>query len=160
MDKKEIKLSYNLYHDVSEMRPEDAELLEQAKEALKSSYSPYSKFPVGAAVKLANGKIIKGSNQENSAYPSGLCAERVALFSAGSQYPGVAIESIAIAASSPHIDATISPCGACRQVMLEYESLSNEDMKIFMHGENKEIMEINRVSDLLPFGFTNQRLKE
>jgi len=160
MDKKEIKLAYNIYSDVSDMKTDDAELLREAKEALKSSYSPYSNFPVGAAVKLANGKIIRGSNQENSAYPSGLCAERIALFAAGSQYPGVAIESIAIAISSPHTEAAISPCGACRQVMLEYEDKYKQNMRVIMHGENNSIMEISRVADLLPFGFTNQKLKK
>ncbi len=160
MDKKEIILQYKQYQDVSEMKTEDAELLKQAKEALKSSYSPYSNFPVGAAVKLVNGEIVKGSNQENAAYPSGLCAERVALFSASSQFPGVAVESIAIAISSPHSEAAISPCGACRQVMLESEDLYNQNMRVIMHGEDKGIMEVARVADLLPFGFTNQKLKK
>jgi len=160
MDKKEIKLEYKYYQNDKEMSPDDSHLLQEAKEALKSSYSPYSQFPVGAAVKLANGKIVRGSNQENSAYPSGLCAERVAIFSASSQYPGVAIESIAIAISSPHLEAPISPCGACRQVMLEYEDLYDKDMRVIMHGEDKGIMELSRVADLLPFGFTNHKLKK
>ena len=160
MDKKEIKLEYKLYQNDSEMSTADSDLLKEAKEALKSSYSPYSHFPVGAAVRLANGKIVRGSNQENSAYPSGMCAERVALFAAGSLYPSVAIESIAIAASSPHIEAPISPCGACRQVMLEYEDLYKTNMRIIMHGEDNGIMELSRVADLLPFGFTNHKLKK
>ncbi len=160
MDNKEIKLHYKYYINDSEMSRDDATLLQEAKEALKSSYSPYSKFPVGAAVKLANGVVIRGSNQENAAYPSGLCAERIAIFAAGSQYPGVAIESIAIATSSPHIEAPISPCGACRQVMLEYEELHKHNIRVIMHGENKGIMELAKVSDLLPFGFINNKLKK
>jgi len=160
MDKKEIKLEYKYYENDSEMNDDDSYLLNEAKEALKSSYSPYSQFPVGAAVRLVNGEIIRGSNQENSAYPSGLCAERVAIFAAGSLFPGVAIDSIAIAASSPDTESPISPCGACRQVMLEYEDLYKHNIRVIMHGETKGIMELSKVSDLLPFGFTNKRLNK
>jgi cytidine deaminase len=162
MDKKEFKFQYQSYSSLTELTSTDANLLTEAKEAIKTSYSPYSQFAVGAAVLLANGKIVKGSNQENAAYPSGLCAERVALFSAASQYPGIAVESIAIAinAKNHNTDSPIAPCGACRQVMIEYEHLHQHPMRVIMHGEGGNINAIDQARDLLPFDFHADHLKK
>ncbi|QKG80585.1 cytidine deaminase [Tenuifilum thalassicum] len=134
----------------------ERELIEKAKDALSGSYSPYSHFRVGAAVLLENGEVITGSNQENGAYPSGLCAERVALFYAGSKYPNVPIKAMAVVASSGDgiTKNPISPCGACRQVMLEYQNISKKAYPVYMVGENK-IIRVSDVKDLLPFSFTN-----
>ena len=161
MKKREIKIEFSEYDKSSELDKLDAELVEFAKEAVKSSYSPYSKFAVGAAVRLANGVVIKGSNQENGAYPSGLCAERVALFAAGSQYPDVAIEAIAITVNtkSNYHKGPLSPCGACCQVMLESETRSKSDMKIIMHGENDTCYVADNVRSVLPFAFDSDFLK-
>lgn len=162
MEQKEFSLQYSCYKDSSEMEPTDAELLAKAREAVKTSYSPYSKFAVGAAVKLANGQIVMGSNQENAAYPSGLCAERVAMFAAAAQFPNVAMESIAIAIESPHHDTEgpIAPCGACRQVMIEYEHLHQHPMHVIMDAEKGNVVKVNKASDLLPFDFHADHLKK
>lgn len=161
MEKKELKLTYACYKQLSELDVQDQELIVQAQDAIKGSYSPYSHFAVGAAVKLSNGIIIKGSNQENAAYPSGLCAERVALFSAGSKYPGVAIEAIAISVNSPYTESEspLAPCGACRQVMIEYEHLHKKPMRVLMYGRNGDIIIIEKAKDLLPFNFQADYLK-
>ncbi len=162
MEQKEFSLRYTCYDDSSEMKSEEVSLINQAKEAIKTSYSPYSKFAVGAAVKLANGQVVLGSNQENAAYPSGLCAERVALFAAAAQFPGVAIDSIAITVESPEHDTVgpIAPCGACRQVMIEYEHLHNSPMKVIMCGEQGSIVSVDKASSLLPFDFHADQLKK
>ena len=120
MKKQQFISDYTVYEDERELAVDaaaDAELLRQAHEATDNSYVPYSKFHVGAAVRLANGDIVKGNNIENAAYPSGLCAERVALFSAQAQYPDVPVEALAITARSEITDVTdpVAPCGACRQ---------------------------------------------
>jgi cytidine deaminase len=162
MDIKNFNFQYTEFESSKELESADSILLAKAKEAIAGSYSPYSQFAVGAAVRLANGQIVKGSNQENAAYPSGLCAERVALFSASSQYPEVAIEAIAIAAKplGEDSDAAIVPCGACRQAMLEYEHLSQKPMKVFMHGESSTIRFFHSAADLLPFNFIADHLKK
>lgn len=162
MIKKEYTFKYNCYKDTTEMESADAELLNKARQAVKTSYSPYSKFAVGAAVELANGQIVMGSNQENAAYPSGLCAERVAIFAAASQFPNEAIVSIAIAIESPNHDTEepIAPCGACRQVMIEYEHLHNHPMNIIMDAEKGSIVKVNKASELLPFDFHADHLKK
>ena len=120
MQEKKIILNFNSAH-VSDLNKKDKELIVNAKEALVTAYAPYSGFFVGASILLENGEIINGSNQENVAYPSGLCAERVAMFYVGSKFPDVKIEAIAVSVSSKDFEVTdiISPCGACRQVMAE-----------------------------------------
>ena len=119
MKKQKIELSYKIYR-IDELLAEDSQLAKAAKEATRRSYAPYSRFHVGAAVLLENGVTVTGTNQENVAYPSGLCAERTALFYANSQYPDVAVKAMAIATANA--ETVISPCGACRQVMIETES--------------------------------------
>lgn len=153
---KEISLSitYRLYSP-SELCAADAELVEAARQATYSSYAPYSHFSVGAAVRLADGTLLSGSNQENAAYPSGLCAERTTLFYANSRYPEWTIRTLAIAArgsDGAFLTQPISPCGACRQVMLEVQHRHHQPLRILLCG-TEAIVEFNRVEDLLPFSF-------
>ena len=131
-------------------------LAEKAYEALKTSYSPYSHFAVGAALLLKNGEIILGSNQENGAYPSGLCAERVALFYAGATFPNVPVKAIAIAANhnGTPTDNPVAPCGGCRQVMIETRTIGKEPITLIMVGK-KRVVVVDDVSHMLPFSFTN-----
>ena len=137
-----------------ELLSEEKIIVDRAKEATFRAYAPYSKFRVGAAALLANGEVISGNNQENVAFPSGLCAERTTLFYAHSQYPGEAVQSLAVAAytEGDFLDRPISPCGACRQVMLETEMRFNRPMKIILYGK-KEIFIVESVKDLLPLAF-------
>jgi len=153
------------YHEVSgtaHLPEQDRQLLESAWEACESAYAPYSHFHVGAALRLANGLILKGNNQENSAYPSGLCAERVALFSASALYPGVAIETIAVVARTKafSLPDPVTPCGACRQVMSEYEMLSGQPIRILLQGNSEKIWILEGIKNLLPLLFHGEELKK
>lgn len=144
-----------------ELSAEEQQLVEAAKEATTRSYAPYSHFHVGAAALLANGEIVSGTNQENTAYPSGICAERTTLFYANSQYPEQAVKALAIAArtSDGHwTDTPISPCGACRQVMTETESRFGKPMKVLLCSD-KEVFLIESAKDLLPVSFGSEDLK-
>lgn len=138
-----------------QLSQEDSVLLSRAREAARSAYAPYSHFCVGAALQLENGEIIIASNQENAAFPSGLCAERVALFYAGSRFPGVAVKSLAIAVVSEkkQSDRVYAPCGACRQVMAETENRQNQPFKIMFEGPGNNITMCNGIEPLLPFVF-------
>ena len=154
MTQKNINITYTEYKSVEELIPEDRELVSAAIEAMSGAYAPYSHFHVGAAVRLSNGQIVRGANQENAAFPSGLCAERTAMFAAGSRYPDKDMLSIAIAGGvhgrlgkSP-----ATPCGACRQVMAEYEKRSGVHMSILLIGRD-EVWKFSRVEDLLPYIF-------
>jgi len=133
---------------------EEKMIIDCAKDACSRAYAPYSQFRVGAAVLLANGEIVAGSNQENVAFPSGLCAERTALFYANSQYPEQAVKSLAIAAytQGDFTDNPVSPCGACRQVILETEMRYKNPIRIYLYGK-KEIYIIEGINDLLPLAF-------
>ena len=143
-----------------ELKESDKQLIDAAKESTKNSYVPYSQFAVGAAAQLANGTIIQGSNQENAAYPSGICAERTTLFYANSKYPDQAVETLAVAAytKGDFLDVPISPCGACRQVILEVEKRYNQPVRILLYGTN-EIYEIKNIKDILPLSFDEDFLK-
>ena len=154
MQEKEIVLKYEVV-SFSELEQNLQILVNKAKEQTAKSYSPYSKFSVGAAVLLENGEIVCGNNQENIAYPSGLCAERVAMFYANSQYPDIKPKVIAIAAKNDtgFLSEPICPCGACRQVLLETELRYKIPLKIILYGENKIIL-ITNVEKLLPFAFS------
>lgn len=145
-----------------ELGGEEQALLRLAREAAKSAYAPYSKFYVGAALLLENGKTVCGNNQENIAFPSGLCAERVAFFSAGAQYPGVAIKTIAVTARSNDfaIDKPVTPCGDCRQVMAEYEDLYKGNIRVILSGETGKIFIVNSIKDLLPLMFSGEGLRK
>jgi cytidine deaminase len=138
----------------NELTIEEKILVDSAKEATARAYAPYSKFSVGAAAQLENGEVITGNNQENVAFPSGLCAERTTLFYAGSRYPDHAVNALAIAASTAgdFLDKPISPCGACRQVVLETEMRYNKPVKLILYGK-KEIYIVESIRDLLPLAF-------
>ena len=154
MTNKEIKIAYLEYDMAEQLEPQDRELAQAAVEAISGSYAPYSKFNVGAAVRLEDGEIIKGANQENAAYPSGLCAERTALFYAGANRPDKAIIAIAIAAGQNGIicASPATPCGACRQVMAQYQQKSGRPMNVILIGAQK-IWKFEKIDDLLPLIF-------
>jgi cytidine deaminase len=154
MAEKHLNITYQEFSSVDEMTPGDQALVAAALEAQKGSYSPYSDFQVGAALLLANGVVVKGANQENIAYPSGLCAERSAMFWAGANYPDVPMETLAIAGSDHGVlcESPASPCGACRQVMAEYQKKYQHPIKIILVG-SKRIRKFSCVEDLLPFIF-------
>lgn len=154
MKASKIVIDYEEYDSLSEMEPIDRELVMAAIEGQAGSYAPYSGFNVGAAVRLEDGTIVKGSNQENSAYPSGLCAERTAMFAASANNPGMAFESIAIVGGFgfTQADSPCAPCGACRQVMAEYQTKSGRPMSVIMYGKTKTL-KFSKVEDILPVIF-------
>ena len=158
----EKKITTTFYQtDFSSLNSEEKDLVNRAKNSLEAAYAPYSGFLVGATVLLENGEIISGNNQENVAYPSGLCAERVAIFYAGANFPNVKIKTIAITAVSKkfEIKDIISPCGACRQAIAEYEVKQENNIRILLHNPDDSILIVNSVSDLLPFMFKSKGLK-
>ena len=146
MKEEKIELTFTRAK-LEELSQSEQDLIANTQHAFSNAYAPYSGFLVGASVLLENGEIINGSNQENAAYPSGLCAERVALFYAGSKYPEVAIKTIAISAKSKtfEIDDVVSPCGACRQVMAEYQQKQGQDIRLLLHSPNDEVLIANSV---------------
>jgi len=150
-----------LVYSIEESTETIKKLIEKAKLATKDAYAPYSGFQVGAAVLLVNGEIVTGNNQENAAYPSGLCAERVATFAANSQYPDVAVDAIAIAAyhNGEYTDTPCCPCGSCRQTLTEVESRYGQLVKVIMYGKSK-IYEVASAGDLLPLSFGKESLSE
>ena len=154
MTSKEIKIAYKEYESLAELETKDRELAQAAIDATAQAYAPYSKFNVGAAVLFQDGEIIKGANQENAAYPSGLCAERTALFYASASRPEKAMVAIAIAASQNGqlLDMPVTPCGACRQVMAQYQLKSGLPMMVLLIGAHS-ILKFEKVDDLLPFIF-------
>ncbi|MBC8487710.1 MAG: cytidine deaminase [Bacteroidetes bacterium] len=162
MKKIDITISVQEYDKTEELNPEDRSLLERAKNAIGSAYAPYSAYRVGAAVLLENGEIITGNNQENVAYPSGLCAERVALFYAASQFPDVPVKAIAITAKANGfvIETPVTPCGSCRQVMAETENRFKNKMKLVMMGEKGKVQVIDGVENILPLMFHAEKLKK
>ncbi len=154
MTQREIRISYQEYKSIEEMNPEDRELAAEAIKAMQGAYAPYSHFHVGAAVRMSNGQIVRGANQENAAFPSGLCAERTAMFAAGARYPDKDMQSIALAGgvmgrlgSQP-----ATPCGACRQVMAQYQAKSGKPMSVIMISADK-VWKFEKVDDILPLIF-------
>ncbi len=158
----ELKIAYTEFDNASELSNEEQALLQKAREISKLAYAPYSNFFVGAALLLENGEVVLGNNQENVAFPSGLCAERVAIFSAGANYPNQKIKTIAISCNSKtfEVNEPLSPCGSCRQAMSEYEMKQNANIKIILAGEKGKIRVVNSISDLLPFMFKAEALKK
>lgn len=154
---KEININTRLvaYQSLEELPLEIQNLMQKAIEVRKNAYAPYSKFNVGTAILLDNGEIALGSNQENAAYPSGLCAERVAIFHAGAIYPHAKIIKMAITAGSTTSVTTkpIPPCGACRQSIFEYEFRQDKEIEIYFMGETGEIYKSNSIQNLLPLTF-------
>ena len=156
---KEIKIEtvLNVYDHLDELPKDVVSLMEKASEARDKSYSPYSNFSVGAAILLENNEIITGSNQENASYPSGLCAERTAIFYAGAQFPNVKIIRMAIIAGSKlkTTDQPIPPCGACRQSIAEYEVKQDSPIEIYYMGEVGKVVRSHSLANLLPLVFDN-----
>jgi cytidine deaminase len=150
-----IETHFSEFENLNELSIEDQNLMLQAVNIRKKAYAPYSKFRVGAALLLENGEVILGSNQENAAYPSGLCAERVAIFHAGANYPDVKILKIAITATSDFKSNTtpIPPCGSCRQSIAEYEFNQDAPIEILFMGETGMIYKSKSIKNLLPLAF-------
>lgn len=150
---KSLTLRYQEFESAGSMDPADFELVRKAVEASSLSYAPYSKFNVGAAVRMSDGRVFTGANQENAAFPSGLCAERTAVFYANAHADGAYIESIAITACQGGIQVCqpVSPCGACRQVLLEFNR-QETPMSVILAGSRK-VLKFENVADLLPFSF-------
>lgn len=156
----DLNIKFEKYNGLEELNPTDHALCKQAELALANSYSPYSKFRVGVAIRLANGETVLGSNQENLAYPSGLCAERVALFTIGATYPNEVIESMAITAQTDEFDIfkPVTSCGGCLQVMVEFERKQNKPIEVIFYCLNGEVLKVKCVKDLIPFAFVEDRL--
>ena len=154
MTEKEIRIKYREFGSIEEMNPEDRELAAEAIKAMSGAYAPYSHFHVGAAVRMSNGQIVRGANQENAAFPSGLCAERTAMFAAGARYPDKDMLGIAIAGGvmGRLAKAPVTPCGACRQVMAQYQAKSGKPMSVIMISADK-ILKFDKVDDILPLIF-------
>ena len=155
-----ISTVFDVYKTATDLEQQDLELLQAAQSMVGSAYAPYSNFYVGAAVLLENGKIILGNNQENAAYPSGLCAERVAIYHAGAVYPNVAVKAIAVTCKSRNnlINGPVSPCGGCRQTISEYENRYAQKIKIIMSGETGEVYVSESIESLLPLMFNAKYL--
>lgn len=156
-----IATTLKVYQSDADLETQDLQLLQKAREAANKAYAPYSNFYVGAALLLENGEIVTGNNQENAAYPSGLCAERTAVFYASSQHPHVKIRTIAVAYRSENTSYTdpISPCGACRQVLAEYEVRAQSPIRMIMASQTGKIYIAESIESLLPVMFNRQYLK-
>ena len=154
MQTKEIKILVYEFDSISELSKLDRKLVLEARQAAKNAYAPYSGFHVGAALLLANDEILSGNNQENSTFTVGLCAERVTLFYANANFPNVEVKSLALTAKNEngYINSTVSPCGACRQALLETETRFKKQIRIILDGKNK-IKVFDGVENLLPFAF-------
>lgn len=159
MINKEFLIRYEEYSSLSELSEKDRKLAQAAMDAASGSYSPYSSFQVGAALLLENGVLVKGANQENAAYPAGLCAERTAMFWAGANYPGVAFDTLAIAGHDKGVlcESPSSPCGGCRQVMAEYQKKAGKPLSVILVG-SRRILKFHQVDDLLPFIFDSLKV--
>ncbi|WGH76971.1 cytidine deaminase [Tenacibaculum tangerinum] len=160
MKKIEITTTATIFDDVSQLTTEDAFLIQKAVEARQKAYAPYSKFNVGAAILLDNGHVILGNNQESAAYPSGMCAERVAIWKAGSEFPNMKVKKIAITAASENttVNKPVGPCGACRQTLSEYEINQKHPIEIIFMGEVGKIIKTESLLSLLPFSFDSSYL--
>ncbi|MEK6154387.1 cytidine deaminase [Flavobacteriaceae bacterium 3-367] len=161
MKKRQIAFELTVFDSLKDLPVEDQQLMREAIKARGDAYAPYSNFQVGAAVLLENGSIVIGNNQENASYPSGLCAERVAVFQAGAKYPGVAIRTIAITATSKNyaVDTPAAPCGNCRQSIAEYEQKQHSPIALVLMGETGEVFKCDSLVDILPLAFDNSFLK-
>jgi cytidine deaminase len=155
-----VTTQFKVFESIEELPNDIQDLMTQAVEVRKNAYAPYSKFRVGVAIFLDNGKIVLGSNQENAAYPSGLCAERVAIFYAGAVYPEAKILKMAITAASDtnQTTAPIPPCGSCRQSIAEYEIKQETPIEIYFMGEIGAIYKSESLKNLLPFMFDKKFL--
>jgi cytidine deaminase len=160
MQEQKFEFSFEVYDSIDELDADDRQLLIEARNVTDKAYAPYSNFHVGAAAKLSNNKIVTGTNQENASYPVGICAERVLLSAVSSVHPGTPIETIAVSYQSKKIksDHPISPCGMCRQALLEYETRTHKPIRLILAGQEGKIYLVNTVKFLLPFAFTPDEL--
>jgi cytidine deaminase len=156
----EFKFNYTIYEQFSELNDQDLSLIQQAKTALNDSYSPYSNFKVAAVILLENGATVAGTNQENAAYPAGICAEGTALGVAASLHPNVPIKKITITVKSGHqlVKYPVAPCGICRQKLLEQEQRFNQNIEIILTGQTELTYSVKSVKDLLPLYFSDKDL--
>ena len=160
MKKINLGTSALLFEDIDQLSDDDQTLMKFAVKATKGAYAPYSKFSVGAALLMEDDTIITGNNQENAAYPSGMCAERVAIWKASSSFPNKKVKKIAIAAisSNKKLDRPVGPCGACRQTLFEYEVKQGEDVEVIFMGEVGSVVKTPSIASLLPFSFDSSYL--
>ena len=161
MNKQDYTFTFEVYEDLKNLTEEDQWLLQEAREVTQHAYAPYSNFQVGAVARLANGEIVAGSNQENASFPVGLCAERVLLASAASIFPKIPIETMAISYHNNNGESNhpISPCGMCRQSLLEYESRVKNPIRLILGGMGGKVYIIDTAAMLLPLSFTAEDLK-
>jgi cytidine deaminase len=160
--KNKYEFQYETYNDITELNEDDAWLLNEAREVTTQAYAPYSNFHVGAVAMLENGEVVAGTNQENASYPVGICAERVLLGSVATLHPDVPVKTIAISYSSDEVksDHPISPCGMCRQALIEYEARTKNPIRLLLSGQEGKIYVIQSASNLLPFAFSGNELKK
>lgn len=160
IQKKHLTIALEIYAQEHELPAQVAALMQEAKKARANAYAPYSKFKVGAAIQLSNGEVVTGNNQENAAYPSGMCAERTAIYAAGARFPDAQIEAIAICVKAHNqvISQPASPCGACRQAMAEYEQKQKTPIPVYFMGETGPVYKVDAVLDLLPLAFDSSFL--
>ena len=161
MQKKKISFELTVFQSPEELDTSLQKLLLTAEQSKENAYAPYSNFKVGAAVLMEDDEIVIGNNQENASYPSGLCAERVAVFQAGAKFPGVLIKAIAISSGSSRamLDNPAAPCGNCRQAIAEYELKQEQPITLILRGESGPIYQIDSIADILPLTFGNSYLK-
>ena len=161
MKKEEYSFSFEVYNSIDDLLPGDARLVSEARNVTANAYAPYSHFNVGAVAKLANGQTVIGTNQENAAYPVGICAERVLLSSAATLFPNMAIDTMAISYDNKNGKSNhpISPCGICRQTLMEYEERVKQPIRLILSGLEGKIYIIKKASQLLPLSFGGDDLK-
>ena len=161
MEKEEYRFAFDVYNSIEELSKEDAWLLNEARGVTESAYAPYSNFNVAAVAKLKNGEIVAGTNQENASYPVGLCAERVLLASASTLYPHIPIDTIAITYNNNNGESKhpISPCGICRQTLVEYEERVKQPIRLILSGMEGKVYVIDKSINLLPLSFGSVDLK-
>jgi cytidine deaminase len=161
MKQNKYEFTYEVYADSSELNEKDAWLLNEARSVTSQAYAPYSNFYVGAVAMMENGEIVAGTNQENASYPVGICAERVLLGSVATLHPKMPIHTIAISYNSEEgkSDHPISPCGMCRQALMEYETRTTRPIRLILSGQEGKVYVIKSASSLLPFAFTSKELE-
>lgn len=161
MNTEAYQFSYDVYHSVDELNEQDAGLVKKARELTATAYAPYSNFNVAAIARLTNGETVAGTNQENAAYPVGICAERALLASAATLFPNIPIDTIAISYNNKNGVSShpISPCGMCRQSLVEYEARVNKPIRLILSGLEGHVMVIEKAGWLLPLSFGSEDLK-
>ena len=161
MNKEDHRFSYEVYPSADELQEQDLLLVNKARAVTSTAYAPYSNFNVGAVARLVNGEMVSGTNQENAAYPVGICAERALLASAATLFPNIAIDSMAI--SYHNINGVsnhpISPCGMCRQSLVEYEERVKKPIRLILSGMDGKVIVVEKANDLLPLSFGSIDLK-